>query len=339
MSASASKHILVTGGMGYIGSRLVPWLLERGYRVRVLDLLTVPPPQVLSLLLDRPNFSLIVGDYRDPSVAEEATREISTVVHLAAVVGEQACESCPSFAQSVNATAVESFWRLCEKVNVSQFIYASSCSVYGVQEGADLADEQTPIGALSGYAQAKIDAERRIFELAVTGCLRSTLLRFGTVCGLSPRMRFDLLVNEMARNAALGRPVKIFAPDVWRPFLHVSDLCRVVEAVVSSGNELPPSAVYNAITENVTKRQLVAIARSLCPTLEIEIDEAQSKRDPRNYRVDDSRARAALGYSPVSSVADAFSEVFKAVQYRVFTDPFSEMYSAVPKLDWCREER
>lgn len=155
-----------------------------------------------------------------------------------------------------------------------------------------------------------------------------TVLRFGTICGLSGRMRFDLLVSEMAKQCARGEKIDIFSPDAWRPFLHVVDAARAIECVLKSSLNQSARRVFNVVGENYQKRDLVELARRHFPAVEIQVTDKQP--DLRDYRVDGSRITHELGFKPLLTVEDAFCETAQAVRDGVFRDPDWPGHSAVP---------
>ena len=221
---TSRRTVVVTGGAGYVGSVVTSHLLLGGARVVVLDRLAAGGESLLGFA-GADNFDLIVGDVRDAEVLDRALHAADAVVHLAAVVGEPACAGNEVEARSINLDGARAVLEAVERQRVSRLILVSTCSNYGVSSPDVLADEDAPLNPLGIYARSKVDAE--LAALAHTGDATVGVLRLGTICGLSPRMRFDLLVNDMARAVVLGETIAIFAPDAWRPFLHIRDAARV----------------------------------------------------------------------------------------------------------------
>jgi nucleoside-diphosphate-sugar epimerase len=317
--------ILVTGGAGYVGSRVVAHLLSQGHRVRALDRLLYGAEAMLPLTA-MPSFELHVGDVRDRNSMLRAMQGMDGVVHLAGIVGEAACNVNTEFSWSINHGAVANLLEAASEAGIGRLIFVSTCSNYGVAEPNVAVDEDAPLNPISDYARAKVLAEGEV--LRVNGIPTVTVLRLGTICGLSARMRFDLLVNEMAREAVLGRPIDIFAPEAWRPFLHIDDAAAVMGHVLQADPALVTRRVFNVVGENHQKTSLLAIAREALPGLQASI--VQRKPDLRDYRVSGDRIVKTLGFRPLRTVADAFREVAAAVRGGYFRDPDWAGHSAVP---------
>jgi nucleoside-diphosphate-sugar epimerase len=319
-------NVLVTGGAGYVGSRVVADLLAHGARVTVFDRL-VYGAQALLPFGRHPSFRLIAGDVRDEPALRAAMSGHEAVVHLAAVVGEAACDLDPQAAEAINRDAAIAALRIAESARVARFIFFSTCSNYGVSDSSALADEDAALKPMSLYARTKVAVENA--ALAMQTEMAVTVLRLGTICGLSGRMRFDLLVSEMARAAALGEPIEIYKPDAWRPFLHVADAGRVVEHVLSCERGRVRGRVFNVVGENYQKRGLMDLVRKHYPDAHVSITDA--KPDNRDYRVSDARIREQLGFSTRYTVEDAFVETARAVADGVFVDPHWAGHSAIPQ--------
>ena len=318
-------EILVTGGAGYVGSRVVAHLLSQGHRVRVLDRLLYGAEAMLPLTA-MPSFELQIGDVRDRDSMLRAIRGMEAVIHLAGIVGEAACNVDTQFSWSINHGAVANILEAASEAGISRLIFVSTCSNYGVAEPNAAVDEDAPLNPISDYARAKVLAEGEV--LRANGIPTVTVLRLGTICGLSGRMRFDLLVNEMAREAVLGRPIDIFAPEAWRPFLHIDDGAAVMGHVLQSDPALVTRRVFNVVGENHQKTSLLNIARGVLPDLQASI--VKRKPDLRDYRVSGDRIVNTLGFRPSRTVADAFREVAAAVKNGYFRDPDWAGHSAVP---------
>jgi nucleoside-diphosphate-sugar epimerase len=251
---------------------------------------------------------------------------MDAVVHLAAIVGEPACNVDRPFAWSINHDAMSTVLASARLARIRHVVALSTCSNYGVADPNSEVDEDDPLHPIADYAEAKVAAERA--ALAETDIPVVTVLRLGTLCGVSARMRFDLLVNEMAREAVLGRQIDIFAPSAWRPFLHVDDAASAILRVLQADPVRIDRRVFNVVGENQQKSGLVAIARSLYPEVQIKV--VDKKPDLRDYRVSGKRIQAALGFVPRHSVTDAFREVAAAVHEGVFRDPDWPGHSTIP---------
>lgn len=318
-------RVLITGGAGYVGSRVTAHLLDTGNDVTVFDKLIYGGESLIPFQ-DRRGFALVPGDIRDSDAVVRALTDVDAVIHLAAVVGEQACSIDPEQTWSINCGGTETLIKAAEEAQIRRFVFVSTCSNYGVASPNSLATEDSPLNPLSLYAKAKVQAELLILGSSRLSC--ATVFRFGTICGISARMRFDLLVSEMAKKAVRREPIQIFAPEAWRPFLHIHDAARAIAHVLQSSVEKIAGRVFNVVGENYQKRGLVEIARRHYPRAEISVTDKNS--DLRDYRVDGKRFEQELGFRMGRTVEDAFIETAEAVNNGIFQDPDWAGHSAVP---------
>src|SRR5918912_438241 len=215
------QWIFVTGGAGYVGSIVVDELLARRHRVRVLD--TLLHGSVPSLLgaWNQDGFEFVRADIRDERARRAALSDARAVVHLAAIVGDPACARQPDLAREVNLEATCRLLADAEEAGVERFVFASTCSNYGrTQNGNGFATEEDELRPVSLYAETKVAAEREVLAANRKG-FTTTCLRFATVYGTSPRMRFDLTVNEFTRDVLFADELIVFGEEFWRPYIHV----------------------------------------------------------------------------------------------------------------------
>jgi len=317
--------VLVTGGAGYIGSMVTAHLLAGRHEVVVFDKLVYGGESLLSLQ-GHPSFQLVAGDVRNRKTVLEAVQGADAVVHLAAIVGEAACAIDESAAWSVNCEGAESVLAAARECGVPSFVFVSTCSNYGISDPGEIADESYPLRPISQYARAKVEAEQHV--LAKSGSVCTVILRFGTICGLSPRMRFDLLVSELARSAVLGDPIHVFAPAAWRPFLHIRDAARAISECLAADSEVLRGKIFNVVGENCQKKHLADLVLKHYPEARISITDKQA--DLRDYRASGERIQRDLGFSTWFTVEDAFLETAAAVSAGVFRNPRWAGHSAVP---------
>jgi nucleoside-diphosphate-sugar epimerase len=317
--------ILVTGGAGYVGSGLVPHLLASGHQVTVFDNFLYGG-EWMSALAPFTGFKAVQGDVRESGALERAVEGHDTVVHLAGIVGEPACNASPAFTHAVNRDGPRVAWQATTRAGAQRFIFLSTCSNYGVSAPNVEVDEEAPLNPLSDYAQAKVEMEQLM--LGSSGGCEVAVLRLGTICGLAARMRFDLLVSEMARDAALGRRIEIYTPQAWRPFLHVADAAEAIETVIRAPAAMVDRQVYNVVGENIQKTGLIEIARRWNPDADIVFVDRQP--DLRDYRVSGAKIGKRLGVRPTRTIEYAFREVAEAVRSGWFRDPNWGGHAAVP---------
>jgi nucleoside-diphosphate-sugar epimerase len=317
---------LVTGGAGYIGSVLVGDLLNRGRRVRVLDSLAVGDGSSLLPLWGRDGFEFVKGDVRDPAARATALQGVDEVVHLGAIVGDPACARDPEAATAVNLEASRAIVDEAIGAGASRFVFASTCSNYGkLEDPAKYATEEWELRPVSLYAETKVAAELDILarssERAATTCLR-----FATVYGPSPRMRFDLTVNEFARDAVRTGELVVYGEQFWRPYVHVRDAARAVMTVLEADPETVGGEVYNVgdTGENYRKQDLVELLEERVPTMQVE--RVEKLEDPRDYRVSFAKIAERLGFGVTRNVPAGIDEVLALLAAGVVDDPFAERY-------------
>jgi len=301
--------ILVTGGAGYIGSILTSELVKKKYNVRVVDSL-IYGDKGISKLINENEIDLISDDLRKPDVLDRALKNIDCVVHLASIVGEPLCKRIPEAAKQINEKAT---FELIEKAKKSsqRFVYASTCSNYGSSE--KIVNENSPVSALSLYSETKVNSEKKILS-EINKDFEPVVLRFATAFGFSPRMRFDLLVQEFIRDALINKKIEIFGPNFWRPLVHVSDIVKACMLNIESSSELVSGEIYNVgdNSQNFTKMELAELVQKHLP--DTEIDVIGSKNDPRNYKVSFDKIKSKLNYKISMTVEDGIKEILEKIR-------------------------
>jgi nucleoside-diphosphate-sugar epimerase len=320
-----SNLILVTGGAGYLGSVVVDELLLRGHRVRVLDsLIHGAVPSLLHAWSDR-QFEFVHGDIRERAVVRRALDNVSAIVHLAAIVGDPACARQPTMAREVNLEGTRMLLDGAGAMGVGRFVFASTCSNYGKRDNGAFATEEGELAPVSLYAETKVAAELELLAHS-NGPPATCCLRFATIYGASPRMRFDLTVNEFTRDVCLGADLVVFGEQFWRPYTHVRDAARAVVLVLESPVETIAGQVFNVgdTEENYRKRDIVDLLKERIPSA--SIDFVHKDEDPRNYRVSFEKIKAELGFRIERLVPDGIDEVMALVRSGIISDPYASVY-------------
>jgi nucleoside-diphosphate-sugar epimerase len=318
----SERPVLVVGGAGYIGSMLVAELLRSGRKVRVLDSLLYGDG-ALRNVLGEPGLELIVGDCRNLQTAIRAVSGVDSIVHLAAIVGDPACEQDRQSALETNYAATRMLVEVAKGYGISRFLFASSCSVYGAS--LDLMTETSPAHPISLYGQTKIDSEKALLD-ACDKSFHPTILRLATVFGLSPRPRFDLVVNLLTAKASVGHPITIFNGDQWRPFIHVSDVVRGFIMALNAPIEQVGGEVFN-LGDSKLNHTLTDVAATIAKLFPGATVETAPTTDLRNYRVCFDKVRTRLGFECSKNLAFGISEIQAAFASRSILDYSSYQYS------------
>jgi nucleoside-diphosphate-sugar epimerase len=329
MTNTESNLTLVTGGAGYLGLPVVDELLNTGRGVRVLDALIHGQEDLIGDLEAR-GADVLVGDIRDDALRARAVEGVDSIIHLAAIVGDPACARDPETAQAVNVDATAALVRDATEAGVRRLIFASTCSNYG-----RMADPTVPIvedgvlAPVSLYAEQKVAIEKSLLGHQ-NGGPQPTCLRFATLYGVAPRMRFDLTVNEFTRDLWADRSLDVFGEQFWRPYVHVRDAARAVCLVLDSATDRVGGRVFNVgrSTENYRKLDLVEIIRE--QTDRGTVSFVRRDEDPRDYKVSFDRISSELGFETTMDVRDGVSELLSALEAGAFDDPFDARYRNIP---------
>lgn len=314
------KSVLVTGGAGYIGTELTEHLLELGHKVVCLDRVFFGS-DVVHDFLKNPNYTLVRGDVRDFDPA--ILRDIDVVMDLAAISNDPSCDLNPEVTEAVNYSGSMRVARLAKEHGVPQFIFSSSCSVYGHGSGTGLT-EDAPLAPVSLYAKLKIRNEEELDALADDKfCV--TCLRNATVYGCSRRMRYDLVVNLMTAKAFQDRVIYVLGGgQQWRPNVHVRDVARAFCHVMDQPAEKVSRRKFNVGSNEQTFRvvDIAHMVRDVMPTVRIEM--VPDDPDRRNYNVNFDRINAELGFKTQFHIPDAVADLKQRLTrgtIRPFNDP------------------
>ena len=304
------NSILITGGAGYVGSVLVRKLVSLGYDVKVIDSLVFGNDGISSLINEK-KIEFFNLDIRETEKISSIIQNIDCVIHLAAIVGEPLCKKIPDAAKQINEFATKNLVNICKNKKVKRFIFASTCSNYGSSQ--NVVNESSPVMPLSLYSECKVNSEKFILDQN-NDIFETCVLRFATAHGLSPRMRFDLLVQEFMRDAIVDKKISIFGADFWRPLVHVEDMADACISAIDASSQLISGQIYNVGNdkENYTKIKLAEIIKEFITDIEIEI--IKSKKDPRNYKVSFEKIENSLNFEPKYTVRDSVIEILNDIQ-------------------------
>ena len=322
------RRVLVTGGAGFIGSHLTRLLLDRGYHVRVLDRFDYGRSGIDSI--KHPRLEVMQGDICSSRDVSRAVRDVDGVLALAAIVGDPACNLDPEETINLNYTSTRILVDACNLYGVKRLVFASSCSVYGASESG-LLTERSRLNPVSLYARTRVLSENIIFDNC--GDVEPVVLRLATVFGLSPRMRFDLVVNTLTVRAVVDGRIAVFGGDQWRPNVHCRDVARAFTMALEAPAEKVAGEIFN-VGGNGQNHTIADLGSLVAQTVgNVEVEYPAEVTDARNYRVDFSKIRTVLGFEPDYTVAMGIEEVAWAVRNNVHLQNYQNpIYSNVQAL-------
>jgi len=306
--------ILVTGGAGYVGTTLVPQLLEKGYEVAIFDNLMFGGDYILPFFRNK-SFTFIEGDIRDESKLWDAVKSADIIIHLAAIVGFPACRKEPELAKTVNVDGTRNLIKLTSKNQI--IIYASTGSNYGALE--KICTEDSPLNPLSLYGQTKTLAEKMLMEE------RTTIgYRFATAFGVSPRMRLDLLINDFTYKAITQGYLVIYESHFMRTFIHVHDMGRAFLFAIENYDKMKNN-IYNVGSEkmNLSKKDICEMIKNKTKAY-IHYADIGEDLDKRNYIVSYEKINR-IGFDTTITVEEGIDELVKALKAIKFKTPYANV--------------
>ena len=329
------NNILVTGGAGYVGSGLLRDLLSKGYKVTCVDNLVFGGESLLNVWHNK-DFNFVNCDINNFEMIKSifSSNNFDAVIHLAAVVGDPACKLYSELAIKTNWDSSINLLEISKTSGVKKFIFASTCSNYGKMSDPNAyVDENSNLAPVSLYAELKVNFEKYILnEITKIENFHPTILRFSTVYGLSPRMRFDLTLNEFTKELALGNELLVFGEQFWRPYCHVKDFSNAFLTVLDSPNDDVAHNVFNVgdTSENYTKQMLVDEIKKIIPNSKIKY--VSKNDDPRDYKVNCDKIKNQLGFEISMKVPDGIKEITKVIQEKLIQDLDNQKYYNTPHV-------
>lgn len=328
-----NKSILVTGGAGYVGSGLLRELLAEGCSVTCVDNLMFGGESLLDIWHNK-NFTFIkcdINDYKELDLIFNKNN-FDSVIHLAAIVGDPACKLYSDLASKTNWKSSKWLIEKSKSAGVSKFLFASTCSNYGKMDDPEAyVDENSTLAPVSLYAELKVKFENYMLNvIEKSDGFSPTSLRFSTVYGLSPRMRFDLTVNEFTKDLALGKELIIFGEQFWRPYCHVKDFSNAFITILKAPKEKVAYNVFNVgdTKENYTKQMLINEIKKVLPNSKIKY--VKKNDDPRDYRVNCDKIKNELGFKISMTVPDGIIEIKHLIENQLIKNPEEQKYYNIP---------
>lgn len=303
------KNILVTGGAGYIGAKLVPALLAEEYKVKVLDLF-IYGEDVFDSIADKKNLECIKGDMRNQALLDKYLSDIDTVIHLACLSNDPSFELNPALGKSINLDAFRPLVKLSIKNGVSRFIYASSSSVYGIKEGENVTEDMC-LKPLTDYSKYKAMCEDILHEYK-SPSFTTCVVRPATACGYSPRQRLDLAVNILTNFAYHKGEITIFGGEQRRPNIHIEDMIRAYLHILKQPDEKISGEVFNIGYENHKIKELAHIVKEVVG-FQVKLITTPTK-DNRSYHISSQKIKRKLNFSPSYTIKKAIQDLIDAFE-------------------------
>lgn len=324
-------HILITGGAGYIGSLLTSELLRQNYRVTILDSLLFGGESILPFL-SHPNFHFIKSDVTEPRAIRDAIKQgwqkPDAVVHLAGIVGFPACQAVgKQVSWKCNFEATKLVFEQSADLGVERFVFASTYSNYGLSEDGKPVTEESPLNPQSLYAETKIAAEEYLLSQKDAACA-PLLFRFATLYGISPRTRFDLIVNQFVLEAFTKRQLIIYQRGYSRSFVHIRDVVRGVIMGLEAEQSKIRGQVFNLGTENgnYSKDDIVQLVLKRMPETTVEYKDLTFGGDMRDITVSFEKIKRMLGFDTTLDVDDGIREVLFTLKSGIIRNPLDDRY-------------
>ena len=313
-----NKKILVTGGAGYVGSVLVPKLLNAGYSVNVLDLYLFGK-ESLSKVRNNPKLNEFIGDIRNVETIKKAVKECSSVIHLACISNDPSFELNPLLGKSINYDAFPELLNISIDSGVQRFIYASSSSVYGLKEEENVT-ENLSLKPLTDYSKYKALCEEILLKNKNNN-FTPLILRPATVCGYSPRQRLDLIVNILTNHAFNNRKIQVFGGEQKRPNIHIQDMTDLYLKCLEYPKELIDSQIFNAGYENFTVNETANIIQEIIGE-DVLINTVPTD-DNRSYHISSEKIYNQLNFKPQYGIKNAVTDMLSAFQNNLIINPMT----------------
>jgi nucleoside-diphosphate-sugar epimerase len=323
-----SDKILVSGGAGYIGSVLTEKLLDKGYKVVVLDNFTYTDMGIRHIN-DHSNLTIIRGDIRNRKVVQKAMKGVESVIHLAAIANDPSGELDPRLTQQVNYEVYSMLLEEAKKNNVRRFLNASTFGVYGKKDGINIT-EQEILNPLKEYSICKAKSEELVRD-SNSENFAAISLRCATVCGWSPRMRFDLIVNTLTAHAIINDKITVWGGDQKRPQIHIDDLTDYFVKLIDMPGEKIGGKIYNAGAHNTSISEIAETIREVMGG-KLEIVNAPPRDDERTYHVSSEKIAKELNLIPRKTIKDAIMDIIDAYERELWKNPNESIYHNVGRM-------
>jgi nucleoside-diphosphate-sugar epimerase len=298
------SKILITGGAGYVGAVLTPYLLSKGHKITIIDLMIYGE----EVLTKNPNLRVIKGDIRDTHLLEKELSNHEVVIHLACISNDPSFELNPKLGKSINLDAFTPLVEIAKKKLVKRFIYASTSSVYGIKKEKDV-DETMTLEPLTDYSKYKVDCEV-ILKKYVSESFTPIVIRPATVCGYSPRQRLDVVVNILTNLAYHKRAVSVFGGKQLRPNIHINDMAKAYDILINAPKSKVSGEIFNAGYEN---RSVLDLANTVKNVIGNDVTlELSSTNDNRSYHISSKKIKKILDFEPVNTISDAVNDLKQA---------------------------
>ena len=319
------KNIFITGGAGYVGSALVPKLLNEGYNVTVMDLMIYGE----DVLPDHKNLKKIIGDIRDSALLKKILPGNEIVIHLACISNDPSFELNPKLGQEINFDCFKPLVEASKEIGVKHFIYASSSSVYGVKDIPDVTEKAT-LEPLTDYSKFKVQCEEILLSATDSNFIGS-VIRPATVCGYSPRQRLDLVVNILTNFAYHKNKIKIFGGSQLRPNIHISDMVDSYLCLLKAETKKISNQIFNVGFENHSVETLAQMVKNNINE-KVEIEYSKSD-DNRSYHINSKKISEELDFIPKKNINEAIKDLIKAFDKKSLNNTFdNEEYFNIKKM-------
>ncbi len=310
------KRIFITGGAGYVGAVLTPFLLQKGYHVSVLDLMIYGE----EVLMSNNNLRIIKGDIRDTNLLKKELPNHDIVIHLACISNDPSFELNPTLGRSINLDAFRPLVEISKKSLVKRFIYASSSSVYGLKKEKEI-HENISLEPLTDYSKYKAECET-ILKSYESENFTPIIIRPATVCGYSPRQRLDVVVNILTNLAYNKRKISVFGGKQLRPNIHIKDMANVYDKLITANKSKVSGEIFNVGYENKSVLELAKIVKDVLGN-DIKLEETPTN-DNRSYHISSNKIKKVLNFDAQFTIKDAINDLFDAFEKRLLPNSLTD---------------
>ena len=295
------SKILVTGGAGYVGAVLIPYLLNKGHKITVIDLMIYGE----EVLIKNPNLRIIKGDIRDTDLLKKELPNHEVVIHLACISNDPSFKLDPKLGKSINLEAFRPLVEISKQNLIKKFIYASSSSVYGLKKEKEI-HENISLEPLTDYSKYKVECEV-ILKKYESENFAPIIIRPATVCGYSPRQRLDVVVNILTNLAYHKRKISVFGGKQLRPNIHIKDMAKVYDVLINAQKSKVSGEIFNVGYENKTVLDLANTVKSVLGD-DIQLVETPTD-DNRSYHISSKKIKKILNFDPEFTIKNAVNDL------------------------------